>query len=272
MIVDIHLHLTEPVELILDEMDRWGVDRGVLCPSGLARGERMVDLSSARDLMSSIGRSREPGGLYPAATVSAWNRATAAAVRQYPHRLEGFGKIDLRFDEPTIADHMEEALSLGLRGFGEILGCETMGERARFVVATSDSLGGFPVFFHGDYPTTAETIRSIATMAAAFPRTPVILGHLGGDFWIDAVSAAKETPNLYLDTSEAVNLAALRVAVAELPDRVCFGSDFPWETMGVGLTRARALGLDVGAADALLGGNAETLLWGHPSVGQGASR
>lgn len=269
MIYDCHLHLTDPVDLILREMDRFGVDRGIVCPSGIARGEEVFDLKGASAMMDAIARSRDRAVSLASETVSRWNRQSAEVIRRHRDRLIGFAKLDLRLSQPLLASLMEEAVDLGFVGFGEILGAETLPDRFAFLLAKSADLGGFPIFVHGDYPVTADAVVQIASLVSSVPDTPVILGHLGGDFWITAIAAARETANLYLDSSEAVNLVALRAAAGEVPDKLFYGSDFPWETMGVGLCRINQLGLSQEKRQGILSRNIERVLSGSAASKDG---
>ena len=54
MIVDCHVHLTEPIELIIEEMDRFAVDAALVCPAGIAQGERVDSLAEASGMMEAI--------------------------------------------------------------------------------------------------------------------------------------------------------------------------------------------------------------------------
>ena len=55
-------------------------------------------------------------------------------------------------------------------------------------------------------------------------------------------------------------MVALRVAVTELPERVIFGSDFPWESPEAMLKRVECIGLSTGLRSQVLGHNMQTLL------------
>ena len=308
-IFDCHTHLTGPIDLVVREMDRWNVEKAIVCPSGVARGEEVVSLQSARRMMDSIARSREAaaeeGRLFQ--EVLAWNRKTAQDVALFPGRLLGFAKIDLRLSEREIDSVIEEAVALGLAGFGEILGIEAWPDvfgyaaaaagRAAAASAAGDIQGetqgesgergktqgdiqgktqgtrgvpGFPLFVHGDFPITPDTIQTIGSLAAEAPDTPIILGHLGGDFWINAIETAAGGENIYLDISEAVNSAALRAAAEAVPHKLLFGSDFPWETMGVNLERVKQLDITRQQREAILGNTIAGILDGSWKMTDGA--
>ncbi|MPM66547.1 hypothetical protein SDC9_113456 [bioreactor metagenome] len=161
--------------------------------------------------------------------------------------------------QPGITRAVEEIAALGLKGIGEIVGLHG---NAGLLAPVLEQAGrhGLPVFLHTDYPVDAQDLAQLLALADRYPRTQIILGHMGGDFWMDAVAGAQSRPNLWLDTSEVVNQVALQVAVATLPDRILFSTDFPWDSMESMLARVQALDCTEETRQLLLGGNAARLL------------
>ena len=75
----------------------------------------------------------------------------------------------------------------------------------------------------------------VAKLARRYPETPFLLAHMGGvgkpDVSSACVDMAKECKNIYLIGSQ-VSFFSVLDAVMELgADRVCFGSDMPYESM-----------------------------------------
>ena len=65
MIIDIHMHLTEPVSLLVGKLRALGVKRGIICSSAVARGEAITTLKDARAMMGRVGRHpKQPDGLF----------------------------------------------------------------------------------------------------------------------------------------------------------------------------------------------------------------
>ena len=57
------------------------------------------------------------------------------------------------------------------------------------------------VYAHTGTPITAEPFQ-LAELARTFPDVPMVMGHMGyTDFWYDAVPAALQSENIYLETS-----------------------------------------------------------------------
>ena len=85
----------------------------------------------------------------------------------------------------------------------------------------------------------------VATIALAFPELRILVVHMGGAAFHDlsaaAIAVAREHPNLTL-VGSAVRAIPILAAVRALgADRVCFGSDTPFELMHVELAKYRAL-------------------------------
>jgi predicted TIM-barrel fold metal-dependent hydrolase len=93
---------------------------------------------------------------------------------------------------------------------------------------------GVPVFGHG----SAEEFNTpfqFEEIARAFPKVPIIIGHMGSHNMVDmAIKAAKRNANVYLDTSysmlDAV-VTAIRSGVST--DRMLMSTDWPGSDFGL---------------------------------------
>jgi predicted TIM-barrel fold metal-dependent hydrolase len=102
----------------------------------------------------------------------------------------------------------------------------------------------------------------VAKVARMFPDLTILIAHMGGvghkDISAAAIEFAAECPNLMLIGS-AVRTGAILKAVRELgPERVCFGSDTPFELMHVERARYEAMldgVLDADGQALVMGGN-----------------
>ena len=104
-------------------------------------------------------------------------------------------------------------------------------------------------------------------MVRANPKVSFILAHLGSfasRSWrehIRAIDAAKQLPNLYLDTSGVVFFGYLERAARKLPaEKIVFGSDGPLVDSRVELHKIRLLKLPKREEDLVVGGNIARLL------------
>ncbi|MDR2259017.1 MAG: amidohydrolase family protein [Treponema sp.] len=251
--IDGHTHATCPMDGLAQKAAALGFDYAVVCSSGLARGEDISTLADAKESMDRIARAQNnPGGL----PVSAINRQLKQDIAPFPG-LIGFAKADLF--QPSLAGDVREALDLGFAGIGEIVGVHGHGAALGRLFDALDG-AGVPVFIHCDYPVDAADLGEIFMLAHKYTSQPVIIGHLGGDFWIDAIEGALGAENIYLDISEVVNQVALRTAANTLPNRLLFGSDYPWDSPESMLERIEQLANAPSVKEGILGNNMEHIL------------
>ncbi|TVT48600.1 amidohydrolase family protein [Amycolatopsis rhizosphaerae] len=213
MIIDAHSHVHDPVELQIAALDEAGVDKAVLFGTR-PHPERAVDLASLRREMDALTRTLEGDEAAPReAAVREWERA----ARAYPDRFLPFAKVSLT--EPDVE---------GLRGIGELTPPPDRAETVEPVLRAAADRGGLPVVVHGAAPTTRKDLHTLAALARRYPRVPLVVSQLGGAHWMDAIELARDVPSLYLELSTANIVFAVRIAIAELPERTLFGSDAPY--------------------------------------------
>ena len=253
---------------ILEEQDRAGVDRIVLCP-----WVNLVGRETARQ-----------------------NEGLAALVGQ---RVSVLGTVDLeRPDElvELMQDGRFSGVEIAASVDGAYLGHERFGdfwaaaEETGALVFVHPTTRGFGIEALNDYylwntagnPLETTITAAHLVMAGVLERHPnlrILLAHAGGailslrgrlrhshTFQPDARSRLTESPvdsirRFYLDTvthDQTLLRAAIEFAGA---DRVLLGSDYPFD---MGLERpaepVRELGLDPADEEAILGGNALRLL------------
>ncbi|MEL7610635.1 MAG: amidohydrolase family protein [Bacillota bacterium] len=254
MRIDAHVHCTDPAALLTGMLDKLGLDKAVVCSSGVARGETIKTLEDAKAAMGGIARAQSAGGVR---SVSQVNRALAEVVNGNGERCIGFAKLDLF--SPTLRQDAEEAVSLGFAGFGEIIGIHGNADKVDSVLSLADD-AGLPVFIHCDYPVDAADLGALFQMIRRYARAKVVVGHMGGDFYLDALEQAAGLQNAYVDTSEVVNQVALQVAASTMPERLLYASDFPFDCAESMLCRIDCLALDAAVKERVMGLNALELL------------
>jgi predicted TIM-barrel fold metal-dependent hydrolase len=227
------------------------------------------------------------------ASIPGDEESVAAAIARHPSRLVGFFMLN-----PSAADAAERLLRAlsdwKLRAvclFPAMHHYRLDDERvtATFEVAASR---GAAVFVHCGVLTVGVRKRlnlpspfnlrlgdplTLATVAARFPKVPVIIPHFGAGFLREALMAADQCPNIHLDTSstnswvkyhpgltlEAVMRQALEVVG---PDRLLFGTDssfFPrgWQQQIFEKQKATldAIGVAPEAQEKIFSGNFQRL-------------
>jgi uncharacterized protein len=241
-IVDGHCHVgvgheyQQSADDLLREMDRWGVDRAVICPVDRCIA---VDNREGNDLMLTTARAH-PDRFYAFATANPWYGARAVAELR---RAIGDGARGIK-------------LHPSLQGF---LLCDDLVYPS---VELAEELA-VPVFFHTGTPAFAQPLQ-LAELALRYPRVNLIMGHMGStDFKSDSVPAALMAPNIYLDCSWILP-AWLSRAIAEIgAERVVFGSDSPLSELAVEMDCRAAAQMSDAARGLVMGANILRLM-GEP--------
>ena len=188
-------------------------------------------------------------------TYEAANEEIASYVRRWPDRFIGFAKHDSGTEAGKIRNMLRrEVRELGLKGL------KLHGVPSEEMVETAAELK-IPVLYH------PSTVRESLEVVRSYPEVAFILAHLGSFAsrdWtehVQAIEAAKQLPNLYLDTSSVVFFGYLERAAQELPaEKLIFGSDGPLVDSRVELYKIRLLKLPQTKEQLILGGNILRLL------------
>ncbi|WP_405876342.1 MULTISPECIES: amidohydrolase family protein [unclassified Streptomyces] len=233
MIIDAHSHVHDPLVVHLSALDDAGVERTVLFPTR-PHPERATDLASLRYEMSVLDRALAggTGGGANAAEddgyATAW-RELDEALAAHPDRFLGFGSVPLGRPAAETAAWVErEVVGRGLHGIGELTPPPNQAVLVEPVLRAAHDHAGLPVVVHGYAPTTAADLRTLAGLAARYPKVPLVISQLAGANWMEAIELAGATPNIYLELSTANIIFAVRLAIRELPTRTLFGSDAPY--------------------------------------------
>jgi len=242
MIIDFHLHLgkgeddAEPLQRdllprpLIQIMDEAGVDKGVVFPV------------TYRDYWAA-------------------NQELKGYVDIFPERLVLFGRVGNTADAAEI---MERSVSeLGAKGFKIHHGLDKFEPDApnlMRVLEVAERLA-LPVIFDAF---GLERVRWVAGYAKKFS-FPVVLGHMGGLWNVaaidEAITAAEECPNAYLETSSVLLFRKIEEAVERVgAERILFGTDGPGVHPAPEIAKIRCLHISDAAKRAILGQNAQSLL------------
>lgn len=244
MILDTHVHIgrgerlddTYQIdctrEMILSAMDEAGVDKSCIMP--VTYGDYELALEEVRE-----------------------------AVAAHPDRLIGYARVNLHHEERVFQQLRRGFDEYGFRGVKLHHGQGDGFPTRRFMDLMSEY--GRPVLLHTK--ADIETIDAISHLARAYPRVPVICGHMGGfsTFWPGYVKLcaveAKQVPNLYLDTAFVFLHHWIRMAVEICgPEKVLFASDGPVAHPAIALKQIELCHFSASEQALILGGNAEKLL------------
>lgn len=244
MIIDAHTHLPgggfvsgeavkEPGEKMLQAMDATGVDKAVVLAAAGWHGPSRNE----NDIYARVA-AQFPDRLIPWATLG-------------PYLLPLRGEAEVRELRRAVTE-------LGMSGVKLL---EVMPGHMGPVMEELAQLG-VPLIFHSGTPPWTTPLH-IANLARQYPSVTVILGHGGGEeLWSDALLAARQLDNVWVETSRA-SFAGLQKMVDVLgPERIVFGSDSSGQidTMRYCMERVKALRISDDAREAILGGNMARLL------------
>jgi predicted TIM-barrel fold metal-dependent hydrolase len=218
MIIDADTHITPSgnpfaTGQLIAEMDRAGVDKA---------------LTWLRPDYSGDG-------------IEGHNAYVYEATQQHPDRILGFGWAD-----PTVGvDHAKDMVKRCVYDYG-FYGVKLNGAQNYYFiddpelslpVAEEVAKTGKPLAFHiGDDEYERTHPLRAAKVAGLFPEMPILMVHMGNrnfDMIHAVIEAARQHSNMYLVGSQTLYQSVLRAIKTLGADRVCFGSDAPFQMMYV---------------------------------------
>ena len=259
MIIDAHSHVHDPVHGHLRLLDEAGVDRAVVFATR-PHPERARDLAAFRREMSVLDNALRGHASGLDGYRYAWQELDAV-LAAHPDRFIGFRSVRLDLPaEQVVADVERDVVARGFRGIGELTPPPDCAGQVEPVLRASAEHGGLPVVVHGAAPTTARDLATLANLARRYPRVPVVVSQLGGAHWLTAIEVVRDTPNMYLELSTAGIIFAVRLAIAEVPERTLFGSDAPYGDPALARMTVERVTRPGALRDRVLGGTLAELL------------
>jgi hypothetical protein len=228
---------THTLANLLAELDAMGGARAAVLGMaiGLPFNDRLTET-----WMAAIAASPARDRFVPFASVHPRDAGWRSALRDFAAR--GAQGVKLHPEMQRFAPDDPEAMEI----YGE---CERL---------------GLPVIFHaGRSGIEPESIRPYALIRhyvpaiAAHPRVQFVLGHAGARDVADAIAAAQQHPNVWIDVAcqGATQLGEILGAVG--PDRLVFGSDWPFYPLAPTLAKILLVTeRDPAAREPILAGNA----------------
>ena len=260
MIIDGHSHVTIPVEAHIKDMDAAGIDKTILFSTSF-HPEMAKNALEVKMAMAYLGDllAGKKGSMIEIREQSI--AELVAAIQQYPTRYIGFGAVPpgLEYD-PTMAFVERNIKRNKLSGLGEFTPGTGQIHLLENSFKASREFGNLPIWIHAFFPLRLQDIREIAGYAKQYPRSPIILGHLGGSNWLETMDLVKEIPNLYLDTSAYYSTFVLGIVINELPKKCIFGVDRPFGDLELSKEAILKVAKTSAIAEAVLGRNIEGLL------------
>jgi hypothetical protein len=198
-----------PVELLLSEMDKGGIQMTVI-----------------------LGHPPNSGVLNT-------NDDIAAIVREHPGRLAAFAGVN-PFEGKKAVEELERCVKeLGFKGCGEFGYMDLLDERCFPIYKKCIELD-VPILIHTGFtgPTCPLKYGSpvpVDEVAMMYPDLKIVAAHCGFPWYMELASVLARRPNVYVDVSALgvaamPNLMRMQVIFPFLnlgTDRVLFGTDFP---------------------------------------------
>ena len=219
-------------------MDEIGMDAMITCPP-----------------YASISRDR---------TYDDANKFILDVMRKYPGRFFGLARINPHFRKKAVK-RAEKALREGFWGIKFHPRNEAFPINSRELVfpimEKVEEYGGLVLFHTGEIVYSHPTL--VGDVADHFPDIPIIIGHLGGAFYDDAILVAKWFDNVFLETSfcKGVHVIEKAVEVAGA-EKVIYGSDYPQGCIEVETLKIELANISKRDKELILGRNIQRILDG----------
>ena len=232
MIIDAHVHLMEP--------GKGGTAYSYLRKVGGAWSpEQTWDAARIVGLLDECGYDKAilfpSAAFFPNVDYRFYNDYLAYEVHKFPDRLWGFGCLDLKGDPHASLEVPRIVEDLGLMGLKFVQWLQGYPANSSWLKPVYEQASRYhlPILFHSGSPPYTQPFQ-IVEWADEFPDVQFILGHFGKLVWLDAVRAAMQYPNVYLETSGA-QVSDIEIAVELLgEERIVYGTDLPVGGAGAG--------------------------------------
>lgn len=182
--------------------------------------------------------------------VEVGNRYIHESAKKYPDSILGFGWVDPHFG----LEKAKETISRCINEYG-FFGVKLNGAQNEFYIDSDEfslpiieeiARTGKAIAFHiGTDAYEATHPFRLAKIAARFPEIPILAVHMGGVAMSDLTNAMIEVAAIYSNITligSAVKTRAILKAIKVLgAQRVCFGSDTPFDLMHVEVARYKAM-------------------------------
>ena len=171
--------------------------------------------------------------------------------------------LDIEFLKDIIRKYVIEGNINGVKLLGEMNAADKRLEPLAAFLEEND----IPLLFHCSYKTVLKGYSEsdpseIACLARKFPKLRITMAHLRC-CGFRGVQDIKKLPNVSVDIAGSYpeDGGYLDYALKELgPDRILFGSDYPYGNMVTHMSRAYSLEMETEVREKLLGGNAVNFL------------
>ena len=193
------------------------------------------------------------------------NTLVGEAVKRFPDRLVGVARINPVFGAEHTGKLIDRYVAdWNCRGVKLVAGYDFYRPNDMKVMGPLMEKAeehGLTVLFHsGDAPRDLPSLQAVA--AKNFPKVKVVLAHMGMHLFLwEAIIAAQECENIYVDMSQAFAYD-IKIFIEQVSaDKLMYGSDAPYQSSLVEQSKLRVVGLDDRQLKAVFRENA-IKIWG----------
>lgn len=260
MIIDGHSHVTLPIKNHIETMNAAKVDKTVLFSTTFhpETAHNFNEVKTSMEFLNDLLAGKK-GSMIEARQKSI--SELVEAIKLFPNRYIGFGNVPVGLELNATLQYVDNYIYKNhLSGMGEFTLASGQVHLLNNIFIASEEFENLPIWIHAFYPLTISDIKEISKFAKSFPKTPVILGHLGGTNWIETVALVKEISNLYLDTSAYFSTLVLSNIINEIPQKCLFGVDGPFGDLQLSIDTIIKFAKTSSIASEVLGENISKLL------------
>lgn len=262
MIIDSHAHVILPTEKQLLMMEEASVDKTILF-STTPHPEKAHDLKSLEKELAILNNVLASNTSLDERIKNIKNTTAELkkVIDRNPSKFIGFGLVPLSLTYNKTADWINDnIIKNNFYGLGEFSPASGQVKYLEVVFRASNELGCLPIWVHTFHPLNFDDIKELIQLSSRYPKVPLILGHMGGIYWLDIIKLAKENCNIYLDLSAIYTVLAPKIAIKELPERTLFSSDAPYGNPLLFKKMIETISPDKKVSEQVLGGNIIKLL------------
>lgn len=259
MIIDSHAHVMLPPQCQLQLMTEAKIDRTILFTSTI-HPETTNNIKTFEEELNKLYDILN-GVKNPIDERIHAIEELANVIKENPGKYIGFGSIPFGLSYPENLAWIEKyIIANGFRGIGELTPGSGKVLQLEDVFHASQELGNLPLWVHTFFPLNFEDIKTLLALAKRYPTVPTIIGHMGGQHWLNTLKAIRDIPNTYLDLSATFTTIAPSFAIKEFPEKTFFSSDAPYSLPLTARTIIEQLVPDQYVLEQVLGGNIARLL------------
>lgn len=259
MIIDSHAHVMLPAQRQIQLMKEAGIDKTILFTSTIhpetcdSINTFETELNKLYDILNGVANPRDD-------RIRAIEELSQV-IKENPGKYIGFGSIPFGLSyKENLAWIEKYIMANGFYGIGELTPGTGKIAQLEALFQASRETANLPLWVHSFFPLRLDDIKELLALAKLYPTVPVIIGHLGGIYWLETIKAIRDIPNIYLDLSATFTTVAPAFAIKEYPERTLFSSDAPYSSPKIAKTVIEQLIPDQYILEQVLGKNVAKLL------------